>query len=59
MVRDRCALLKRSTMELVTFANRKIAKRNEVELVLLTDLFLYGKPSADRKGLYTPPSTPH
>ena len=50
MVKDGVGLVKRGPMELVTIANRKINKRNEIELILLTDQFIYAKPAVDRKG---------
>jgi hypothetical protein len=42
-------ILKRGEVEIVTIANKKISKRSVIDVVLLTDLFIYGKPETDKK----------
>ena len=34
---------------MVTISNRRITKRNEIQCFLLTDLFIYAKPTVEKK----------
>ena len=53
VVQEGRVIVKQGSVEMVTIANRKITQQQTVMFFMLTDLFLYAKPSIDKKtGMY-------